>query len=153
MVKLILQTYILLSGVVGWALVTGAAAHPSPSSTPSTMDAKEARAWAAQLEHTKLIIAYAASDFEKSLHQGNLASCERQLTERAVVSLNGIRMRGCKDLIHSRPSPYGEHRKFNLRRQEVEITDTNPEALVIFDVAPESEHHVLKLMQLDITGW
>jgi hypothetical protein len=103
-VKLILQTYVLLSGVVGWAPVTKTPTHTSPSSTPYAMDAKEARAWAVQVEHTKLIIAEAAFNFERSLHQRNLASCERQLTQNAVVSLNGVRMSGCEDLIDARLS-------------------------------------------------
>lgn len=145
--KLILLTYVLLSGVVGWALIIGTATETSPTSTPYSMDAKQARAWAAQVEHRKLIIGYAASDFEKSLHQRNVASCERQLTRGAVVSLNGVRMSGCKDLIDSRPVTSDEHQKFKLHNQVVEITDTNPEALVTFDVTPESEHHILKLMQ------
>lgn len=111
------------------------------------MDAKEARAWAVQVEHRKLIIGYAASDFEKSLHQRDLASCERQLAQSAVVSLNGVQMSGCKDLIDSRRAMSDEHQKFKLHHQVVEITDASPEARVTFDVTPDSEHHVLKLMR------
>ena len=111
------------------------------------MDAKEARAWTAQVEQRKMIIVYAASDFEKLLHQRNLAGCERQLTKGAIVSENGVRMTGCKDLIDSRCAGCDEHHKLKLRNQVVEVKDAEPEASVTCDVTPEGEHDTLTLMQ------
>jgi hypothetical protein len=151
-----LRDYILLSGflcysfsgLVCYALTNGAAPLDSSSPTHGAMDAKEAHAWRVQVEQRKLIIAYAASDFEKSLHEHDLANCERQLDQSATLLVNGVEMSSCKELMDSRPGIPEKHQKLKLHNEVVEFAHLNSEAGVSLDLTPEGEHHILKLRQI-----
>jgi hypothetical protein len=122
---------------------------PAPASTPSTMDAKEARAWNIQQEHKKTIIYGVVSDFEDSLNKLDIAKCERQVHQSAaVLSLNGIRVTSCQEIIDQRRSTDQAHQKLKLSHRLVQIADTGSEAGVNVDVMPAGEHHSFTLQQI-----
>jgi len=97
------------------------------------MDAKEARAYAAQLEHRKMVAYEAASDFEKPLDAGNVAGCERRLDGSAELLAHGVRVKSCKDLIRVK-DPIAARTRLKLRNHSVDLTDIG--ARVTVDVLP-----------------
>jgi hypothetical protein len=122
---------------------------PSSALTPSGMDAKEARAWNIQQEHKKLIIYGVVSDFEDSLNKLDTAKCERQVHQSAaVLSLNGIPVTSCQEIIDQRRSAEEAHQKLKLTHRLVQITDTGSEARVNVDVMPAGEHHSFTLRHI-----
>jgi hypothetical protein len=134
---------LLLAGVVE-CLVTGAIAQ-STSSLSYSMDAKEARAAAAQLEHRKATVAYAIANFEKAVYDRNVPGCQRQLDNSAALSVNGDPVTSCKDLLDRRGATSVGQQKLKLCREVVEITEAG--ARVTVDVMPGDQHDFLTLRQ------
>jgi hypothetical protein len=136
----------LLCGIFGALLVTAVASQDVSSlAAQYGIDAKQARAMAAQIEIRKTAVFYAVSDFEKSLFTGNTAACERQLDKSAALSLNGVPINTCEELIdHRRVS---NDQRLKLRNQVVQFTSTDPAASVSVDVMPGGQHDVLTLTQ------
>ena len=146
--KKVLPTCVVLCGIAS-LLVTGAVSEdPSSLAARYGIDAKQARAMAAQLELRKSNISYAVSDLEHALFTGNAAACERQLDKSAALSLNGVRLNTCKDVIDERPATKGAHQKLKLHNQFVEITENNQDARVSVDVTPGGRHDVVTLRQV-----
>jgi len=144
-----LAGYMVLGGLVGCFLARSAAAQSSSSTAVRyATDAKEARAMTAQIEHRKTIISYAVVDFEKSLYNVNVADCERKLDKSPVLSVNGVRMNTCEEVIAQRRSEKGAHQKLKLRNEIVDITDADPCASVTVVVFPGDEHDSLILRQI-----
>jgi len=146
--KKVLPTCVVLYGIAS-LLVTGAVSEdPSSLAARYGIDAKQARAMAAQLELRKSNISYAVSDLEHALFTGNAAACERQLDKSAALSLNGVRLNTCKDVIDERPATKDAHQKLKLHNQFVEITENNQDARVSVDVTPGGRHDVVTLRQV-----
>jgi hypothetical protein len=112
------------------------------------IDAKAARAMAAQLEHRKMIILYAVSDFEKSLYDANTTACEREVDRSAEFSLNGAQISTCRELMDERRAANDHGKKLKLHNQVVEITGSDPAARVSIDVMPGGQHDVFTLRQI-----
>jgi hypothetical protein len=112
------------------------------------MDAKEARAMAAQLEHRKVIVYEAVSDFEKSLYAGKAADCERRLDQSPELLADGVRVKNCTELSHEEDRTAGARTKLQLRNHAVELTNTG--ARVTVDVLPLNERHIIDLREVDV---
>ena len=147
--KKVLPTCVVLCGIAS-LLVTGAVGQDASSlAARYGIDAKQARAMAAQLELRKSSISYAVSDLEHALFTGSAAACERQLDKSAALSLNGVELNTCKDVIDERPATNDAHQKLKLHNQFVEITESNPTAArVSVDVTPGGRHDVFTLRQV-----
>jgi len=118
------------------------------SSPHYVMDAKEARAMAAQLEHRKVVVYQAVSDFEKSLYAGNVADCERQVDQSPELLAHGVRVRNCTELLHEKDRTPGARTRLRLRNHAVELTNTG--ARVTLDVLPLNERHIIDLREVDV---
>jgi len=139
----------MLSGLFACLVpLHGYAQSYASSPTQSIMDAKEARAMAAQLEHRKLVVYQAVSDFEKSLYAGNVADCERRIDQSPELSAHGVRMQNCTELLHEKNRTTAAHTKLKLRNQAVELTNTG--ARVTVDVLPLNERHVIELREVHV---
>lgn len=139
----------VLGGLFGCLLPLHGYAQSSALSSPHyVMDAKEARAMAAQLEHRKVIVYQAVSDFEKSLSAGNLADCERRLDQSPELSAHGVRVKNCTELLPEKDRTAGARTKLKLRNHAVELTPTG--ARVTVDVLPLNERHILDLREVHV---
>jgi hypothetical protein len=138
---------ILLGALLGCLLATETTGqNPAHSLQQYPLDAKEARAMAAQLEHRKMNAFEAVSDFENSLYKLNVSDCERRLDQTPELWSNGTRISTCKDLIEER-SRAGDvaRQKVKLRNRVIELT--NPGARVTVDVLPISQRHTILLKE------
>jgi hypothetical protein len=139
----------VLGGVLACLLAPYASAQDSVASSPSqyVMDAKEARAMAAQLEHRKTVVSYAVSDFERSLYTLNVSHCVRRIDASPELFVEGVRMRTCNELVEERRRIGGaSHEKLKLKNEEVELTEAG--ARVTVDVMPTNEHHIIRLKEI-----
>jgi hypothetical protein len=143
------QSNRLLLGVfVASFLLSGARGQNSSTSNQYVPSAKEVPAMAIQREHRKMIVFWAAEDFEKSLYNSNASDCERRLDSPSELFSNGIKIQTCKDLIEQRhTASHDGQQKLKLRNRIVEFTETG--ARVTVDVQPTGEHDVVVLRDVN----
>ena len=137
----------VLGGFLGCLLALyGYGQNSASSSKQYVMDAKEARAWAAQLERRKVNAYEAVSAFEKSLYAGKVSDCERRLYQFPQLLSEGVRMSNCNELVHEKSRLAAARDKVKLRNQAVQLTDTG--ARVTVDVLSVNEHHIIDLKEV-----